>query len=269
LRRGNLQTDLQIGALGSDQLGGTVSDGTWTAALVANRSVFSSSHSCPFAGKYTFIIPGDTSGSPSVGDGYATATVSSRGTVTVAGSLADGTRFTEASTVAKDGQWPLYVALYSRGGSILGWLTFADTGSDDLSGSLNWIKPAMPRARYYPGGFTITTEISGSHYTPPGSGQTILNFSDAMLALNTGDASDTVTNHVTIGARNTVTDVGSNKRILTFTPSTGLFRGAMINSANSAKVSFTGVILQRQQFGAGYFLKTDQSSGQVLLLPAQ
>src|SRR5258706_49587 len=128
-----LKTDLQIGALGSDLLEGTVSGGTWTAALVANRSVFSAAHPCPYAGKYTFIIPGDTTGSPSVGDGYATVTVNSRGSVSVAGSLADGTRFTQSATVSGNGQWPLYVALYSRGSSILGWLTFANTTTDRLT----------------------------------------------------------------------------------------------------------------------------------------
>ena len=264
-----LETDLQVGALGSDTLGGTISGATWTAVLSANRSVFSAANPCPNAGKYTLIIPGDTSGTPSLGDGYASATVNFRGGVSVAGSLADGTRFSQAATVSGNGQWPLYVALYSRGGSILGWLTFADTGTDDLSGPLSWIKPAMPKAKFFPDGLTITTAVSGSHYTPPTSGQSILNFSDALLAFNTGNPSDTGTNHVTIGAHNVVTDASSNKRVLTFTPSTGSFRGQAVNPTSSAKTSFSGVVLQKQQFGAGYFLKTDKTSGQVLLLPAQ
>ena len=47
----------------SNHLTGSVGDGTWTADLLANRSVFSTNHPAPFAGKYTIEFPG-TNGDP-------------------------------------------------------------------------------------------------------------------------------------------------------------------------------------------------------------
>src|SRR5262249_41022631 len=66
-----LVLDLQVDATDADLLTGTVSDGTWTADLIADRGVFDGKRSLsPDAGQYTILIPGDfTSTDTPGGDG--------------------------------------------------------------------------------------------------------------------------------------------------------------------------------------------------------
>ena len=48
------------------------------------------------------------------------------GTITLAGSLADGTAISQSSVVSQDGYWPLYVNLYGGKGSLWGWNYFTN-----------------------------------------------------------------------------------------------------------------------------------------------
>ena len=84
------------------------------------------------------------------------------------------------------GQWPFFVPLYSGKGSILGWLTFSNAPDSDISGLLNWIKPAQPAARLYPAGFTNVTGAIGSAYQFT-SGVPVLDFSAGQLSLTNGN----------------------------------------------------------------------------------
>ena len=259
----DLQLDLSPGA---DQLSGTVSDGTWTAELTADRAVFDGRTSiAPQAGQYTLVIPGDhTSTTEAGGYSYGTLTVSKAGTVSCQLYLADGTKLTPSGSVSRHGQWPLYASLSSGQGLVFSWISFTNTPTEDLTGALVWTKPGAPSSRYYPNGFTLATTVSGSEYIQPAKGANVLTLTDGSVALEGGDLTQNITDQISLGANNRVTDLSGNKLSMTFTPSTGLFTGRLIDPATGKPVLFNGVALQKPNAGYGYFLGTSHS-GQALL----
>jgi hypothetical protein len=133
-----LTAQMQLGP-NHGQLTGAISDRTWTAALLAEASVYSKSNLFPQAGKYTLLLPGGEKASPqSVRNRYGLVTVSDAGTVTFSGILGDGTPITSTGPVTGQGNWPFYVSLHGGRASIMGWLTFADDGH--IGGELGWFK---------------------------------------------------------------------------------------------------------------------------------
>ena len=270
VKRGKLSlftVQLQTDPADSDRMMGTVTaaDGSWTAALEGDRAVFNrTTNPALQAGKYTLVIPGSPgSASEPGGDGYGTVKVDAAGKITLVGSLADGTKISQSAVLSKNGEWPLYVPLYSGKGSILSWINYATTATSDLSGDLSWIKPPMPTAKYYPGGFTLEANATGSQYNPPAKGTAVLNISNGQIVLTGGGLGEGIVNYVTLGANNRVTS--TSKASLTFTLSSGAFRGTVPNPAGgrSKAISFGGVVLQNQTLGKGYFLGSGQS-GEVL-----
>jgi hypothetical protein len=84
------------------------------------------------------------------------------------------------------------------------------------------------------------------------------------VVLAGGDLSQALTNPVVLNANNRVTS--SNKTSLAITLSTGLFRGNAPSLAVGKTIPFRGVLLQKQNRGAGFFLGTNQS-GKVYFGP--
>ena len=130
--------------------------------------------------------------------GFATARISKTGSVTLSGTLADGTAFTAATmftdntgprlsatathiTTSTPGQEashpfiPVYASLYN-GGGFMSTQVYVNQGDalSDLSagtGQVNWARPAMD-TQAYPLGWpeVIATDLLGAKYTPvPGS----------------------------------------------------------------------------------------------------
>jgi hypothetical protein len=122
----SLTVQLQL-SLTNGPLTGTVSNGAWTAVLMAEAAVYSTTNPAPQAGTYTLVLPGgDDASAQSGGSGTGTVTVSDSGDATFSGTLADGTPVTCAGTVSGQGQWPFYLPLPGGNGSILGWLSFTN-----------------------------------------------------------------------------------------------------------------------------------------------
>jgi hypothetical protein len=267
----NAPLSLQLNLANSDQsdrVNGTVSDGTWTANISADRAQFSSrTNPCVWAGSYTIAIPGaaDNPLLPA-GAGYATVRVNGNGLVNATVTLADNTKVTQSATLSQDGVWPFYAPLYSGKGSLLGWLNFADNPSDDLNGVLNWNKPAIPRTRYYPGGFGFEATATGSRYEPPTHGSKVLDLDTATLSFAGGNLAADFANQISIGSNNHVTNLSSNAVKMSFSPSTGRFSGSVTDPATSKSFSFSGVALQKSATAAGFALGTNQTS-QVNLNP--
>jgi hypothetical protein len=261
---GPITAQLQLGLLDSTMTG-QISGTNWTADLLANRAPYSTTNPAPQAGRYTLLIPGnaDSSLQPG-GDGFGAVTVDASGNVSFSGTLGDGTPATAAAVLGGQGQWPFFVPLYSGKGSILGWLTFSNAPDSDISGLLNWIKPAQPGARLYPAGFTNVTGAIGSAYQFT-SGVPVLDFSAGQLSLTNGNLS--FTNQIILGANNIVTNLSTNNLTLRLATSSGLFTGSVVNPATGSPISISGIVLQKDNFGAGFFLGTNQS-GQVLLAPS-
>ena len=143
-----------------------------------------------YAGRYTIVIPAVDDATPATpdGDGIATLVVDATGAVTLAGVLADGTKFLVGGTVSASGQLALYLPLYDGVGVLTGALNFRATSASDLDGALFWSKPAA---------FALTAGAVGSRYTAPAAGQSVLvvppSADNTALALGDGDFSAPVT----------------------------------------------------------------------------
>ena len=261
--------ELQLDPADPDHIWGAVSDEghTFTAQLEGDRAVFDGrANVAPQQGLYTLVIPGgaDSSRYPG-GDSWGTLSVSTAGKVRLVGSLADGTKMSQSSTVSKRGDCPIYVPLYGGQGSFLSWLALGSSTINPLSGQLGWVKPAQAKTKCYAQGFLLMTDVWGSRYVRPPKGSPVLSFTDMDVVLSGGGLTAAITNHVVLGPGNKVTSA-DNKTKLSFASNSGSFRGSVPNPAGgkSGTISFTGVVLTDAGEGHGYFLGTDQS-GQVLL----
>jgi hypothetical protein len=256
-----LQLDLSNGPMT-----GTISDGSWTADLVADPAVYSRAHPAPQAGKYTLLLPGSTNaaGQPG-GNGFGAVTVNDSGTVTFSGTLGDGTPVTSTSVVSSQGLWPFYASLYGGNGSILGWFSLTNNSTNNLSGQAGWFKLPQTTAKLYPGGFTSSIEVIGSVYQYT-NGLPVLGATADQLSLTSGNLPQSITNQVVLGPNNEATATTTNK--LTFKTASGLFKGSVINPETGQPISVNGIVLQDQNVGAGFFLGATES-GSVLLSPMQ
>src|SRR5579859_1104401 len=254
---------------GTDQITGTVSDGTFTSDLTANLGVFNSKNNpaVPYEGYYTVRLPpnpGDTGPTFPQGDGYGTIKVAATGKIKFSGTLGDGTKISQSAIVSKDGMWPLYIPLYSKQGLLSGWVTFTNiVGVSDLGGTLTWSKPAGARAKLFLNGFTTQTALVGSRYTAPPSGTPALTVSgstcNVLVTSGAGDLASFLSNSVTLNPNNKVSLCTTNKTKLSISAKTGLFSGSFVNPNTAKSTSFHGAILQDQNDGAGFFLGTDQT----------
>ncbi len=146
----------------TDQITGTMSDGTFTSVLLADRAVFSGKNPCPWAGKYTVVFEPPAGGDTPVpsGTGTATFTVAASGAARMSGVLADGTKISVTAPVSEQGTWPLYEALYSKKqGACIGWVTFGSNNT--LAATVDWYRPPMPKAKTFPLGFSTTVTLTG------------------------------------------------------------------------------------------------------------
>jgi hypothetical protein len=261
-----LALDFQIELADPDRITGTLSDNaTFTAELVGDSLVFDKLvHPAPQAGHYTWSIPGnDSSAIVPGGDSYGTIALGPDGKAKVALSLADGTKVSQSAAISKNGQLPFYGSLYTGKGLILGWITFSNAPGNDLSGDVRWIKPAMT-AKYYSAGFTFGTTAFGSGYTNTAPGTNILSMTDATVVLSGGNLSQNITNLVSLLANNKITNTSPNKLTLTFTPTTGLFKGTVVDPATLKTIPYNGVVLQKQNVASGFSLGTNQTARALL-----
>jgi hypothetical protein len=248
----------------ADQVHGWISDGNWTATLLADRAVFNTTTNPTLsAGQYTLDIPPDGAGGPS-GDGFGTLRVGADGFVRLTGTLADGSRLTEAAPISKDGYWPFYDSLYGGKGSILGWLNFTNTASDDLQGLVYWLRPAQPGSRLYPSGFTNETAAVGSNYRLPAPMSRVINLTNGLVEFSGGDLSSPFTNAVVLGPDNKLTNLSSNRLAVTLRLHTGRWRGTATDPATGQSFALQGIFHQERSVGVGFFLEGNQS-GRVLL----
>lgn len=246
---------------GSDQILGSVSDGSWTSVIRCDRQLFSSANPTDKAGRFTVIIPGDDTlaAEQPGGASFGTVNVSTAGRVSLSTTLADGTRLSQSAPISKDGYWPLYAPLYGNQGSVISWVVFNSTEESDLSGLFSWFKPAIASAKYYQAGFAIDQTLSGSRYTAPtNSSDPILNFTSGGVEFSAGNLAASFENEISI-AENKVTNLGTNKLTLSINRSSGLFTGSVTPPGATKSIPFRGAIDQNLNQGWGFFLGTNQS----------
>jgi hypothetical protein len=257
-----LRMELRFGAGNeADAISGSVTDGIWLSALLGYRAVFNARlNPAPYAGKYTLAIPvdDDESATPG-GDSFATLRVDASGRATLIASLADGNEFNETAFISAAGSWPLYAPLDSGSSLLMNWLVFTNRDQDDINGVLDWIKPAGVATKLYPGGFTNHPLAIGSIYLAPAAGAALVQLADGLAEFSGGGLSP-FADPIQINAGNHVTNEGSNRLSMAFSPALGTFKGAVADPSSGAMFSFRGVILQDLNSGFGFLPGNNQSS---------
>jgi V8-like Glu-specific endopeptidase len=247
---------------GSDQITGTIAGGNWVAQLEAHRAVFDArTNAAPFAGNYTLVLPGTNVAGIPVGDGYGAVRVDASGRVRVTGSLPDGTAFTQLASVSQDGLWPFYASLNGGKASILGWLMFTNRTSDDLNGTVSWIKEAQLNTKFFSAGFTNSfIPATGSSYTPR---IPVINLPQGD-AIFTADDAVVFTNAVSVTSNNKVLNQSANSLTMNVALTTGVFNGNVAAPGATKRTPLKGVFLQKANAGYGYFLGNGQSGSVVV-----
>jgi hypothetical protein len=257
--------EFQLTGGGADQVSGRVTDGNWVANVLGDRAAFHTvTNRAPFAGKFTVILPKDSNSLPApAGNGFGTVSVAPGGAVVLKGRAADGSTLAQSVPVSLHGSWPFYVSLYGGKGSLLGWLTITNRLADDVNGLVSWIRPPIATSKYYSTGFTNELQLIGSTYVPPISRTNrVFAVTNGVVMLADGNLSQNLLNLVVLSQDNHVMNLSSNKLTLSISTSSGAFSGTEIDLVTRKPVTFRGVILQKQNYGSGYFLGTNQS-GQV------
>lgn len=242
-----------------NQLSGIVSDGNWTSSLRANRSVFNAATSpAPMAGAYTCIIAGtDDPADGPAGDSHATGKIDRAGALKLSGKLADATSLSLKAAVSPDAQWPLHLSLYSGKGSIIGWMTVTNDPAAAW-GTVHWFKPTATKG-LHAAGFTNETLLLGSSYTPPVTKTNrVLNLTRGVATFSGGNLDAPVEYAFTLSTDNQVTSTNAGFS-LSFTTTSGRFKGSFTDPAALRRHAFNGVLLQNAGIGAGSFAGTNLS----------
>ena len=195
------------------------------------------------------------------GHGYGVVKVDGYGRVSFAGTLADGAKVSQKVPLSKNGRWPLHSTAYSGQGGIHGWLTLTNGTTNDIRGTLAWARPALPKERLYPDGFTSDTTVLGSLFIrPANSTNRVLNLTQTYIVFSGGNLSVAFTNAIVLSGKNQVTNRSDNKLSLSISTSSGLFSGTVLNPATDKSSSFRGAVLQNQVGGGGFLLGTNRSA---------
>jgi hypothetical protein len=254
-------------AMNPPQLIGTVSGtngGLWAADLMA----FSASNSSPSA-EYTMLMPslGKGIGIAPPGDGYILVT-NHAGTVTLSGSLPDGTVFNQTVPADQSNELPLYASLYGNTGLFMGWLNLF--GSSPV-GQATWIRKSS-HSTLYSNGFTNNLGIMGSVWTVPPA-HTVPFPVPFSLEISGGSLGSNLSYVVAWQSNNTLRTVSPLPSLFTnslsgsLIPKTGLFTITFGNENHKGTTTGTGVLLQGVPSGGGYFLGVTNAGSINLQVP--
>jgi hypothetical protein len=189
------------------------------------------------------------------GHSYGTVAINKQGKARIAGELADGARISQSTAVSKDltngtGQIPLAISLYRGAGSLIGWLNVSST---DLTGTVNWEKPAGGTT--FPAGFDTDIEVMGSPFNRTnGPSITLSNGLVTITDLNDGIPVQ-FSNKTTLVPSGTNDTSRLNMKLLP----NGLIRGNFVNPVTTKNTLLKGAVLQDVNSGFGFFLDRSTS----------
>ena len=293
----------------NNNLDGDLSDqDTHTAEVAAWRNAWNATtrKATAYAIAHTFSLEQPDQGSDLLPQGYGYGAFTAKdttGALTVAGKLADGSAFTNATFVGMQGQVLVYQSLYGNKGCLAGVLKAnaaparADNTVEVAAGyHLDWLKPGpVPNSKdtVYKSGFgPVHLTVEGAVYTPPAKGAIVMELpapasnDNAKLEFESGGLPAKL--EITFGILNPSATGLTNKVIMpTFagggnpqkinlpilTPATGLFGGdftlAGETAAKNRKVTFQGQMVRHISGGIrgyGFFLMPElpDSTGETL-----
>jgi uncharacterized repeat protein (TIGR02543 family) len=254
----------------SDQLTGTISDGAVTGTISADRWTWNARNNPAPAGRYTVLIPGGETSDQPQGAGWGNVTVTTSGSVIFVGRLSDGTSVSRATYLAKDRSWPLFV--WASGiESALGQISVEDIpGTSDMDGEITWYRRQSP-SRVYPNGFAMQSSFVASQFTAAPRGNNVLG-----LDLNDGNVAVAIGGGDTVGEldftgtldqfnRFLADDDGSSMRFrMTLSNASGMMSGTFVDPATGRTVAFQGIVFQKQDIAAGFWLGNSLSGFTVI-----
>lgn len=240
--------------------------------ITADRTPYSSAMKAPAAiagttlKAFTLVFkhqappPGWTAADLPGGDGFATGTIKSDGTVTFSGKLADASAISVSTTLSKAHTWPWFSQLYAKGGSFTAQVAVDTTApnSDLTASGAHWFRP-WQNVQWYPWGWMegIRVEVLGAAYIPPALsgltpadpllGNATLQWSNGLLASSVvkGVNVDPTTSMITPAPKN------ENSFTVGLIPATGALSG-MFTHTDGTKPAWQGVLVQKGASKGGY-----------------
>lgn len=235
---------------------------SWVAQAVAFVATTTNNH--PLAGKYTLVSDGspDPTNAPA-GHTAAAVTINANGSVSVSGSMADGSGLNQGTALGANGWWPLYQSLNSGRGVFLGWM------SPNTNAPALWGKLPVRNDRYYSNGFSLLSTTLVARYVSPAAGQNAVKWTNGLAIIGGGNL-ESATNQIQI-SNNVVRVLGGSISNLTLTLSTanGTFSGSFRHPVSRQTANVRGSLVQdpaQSLPSGGWFLGTNQS-GFIRLVP--
>src|SRR5579862_2640877 len=169
----SLEVSIQMDLNSGTNCTGTISNGTWSADLVAyrasaGRNVARAPGTDPGRYPIRIVVREDLTPGPT-NEGFGTIRLLPSRVAHVRGTLGDGAKFSQ-STIICGNQLPFYSALYDHRGSIFGWITFNPVSRTNGLGGVPIISPPGPFGNVswfksagidsnYPSGFSFQTIV--------------------------------------------------------------------------------------------------------------
>ncbi len=263
--------------LGANAITGTIVSGTNESSFIAERLIYSNSAPTPLAGQYTLLFLTGTAGASDRqphGDGYGILTVAPNGTLSTSGKLADGTSFSESTTLEGEDEWPFYISMDGGKSSAVGLITFQnDEDVSDLDGGVRWYRASRPARVPFAVGFTGTLSMIGSAYMPPAANEPVFDFGSsgekAQLVLSEGGINPDLVLPFTFDSHGKAvfSDSATSRPSMTVTLKNGLVGGSVRVPGDKATTAFAGVLFPKQKAGSGYFIRLS-TGGLVELMGA-
>ena len=164
-------------------LGTALVTSAWRNPWLLSKTPALNNPATAFAASYTARLDAGQGGAVSPdGYGYTSFTISTAGTLTLAGKLPDGNAVTGGTHVGPNGEVLLFNLLYGNRGSHVGRLDITKTTpvtSNTLTGTTSWLKPgpltATSSDTVYKAGFgPLNVDAQGGVYIPPTAGNLVM-----------------------------------------------------------------------------------------------
>ncbi|MEI7728705.1 MAG: Ig-like domain-containing protein [Verrucomicrobiota bacterium] len=260
-RQGTKLLLVSLRLVGSSQMiSGQVYGDGWSAYLGAVHLLPAASNT--FAGTYTMIVA-ENSLTKGVGSSSPTAfspltlSVTTAGTATLKGFLADGIPVSILSAVTANGSVPYYASLYGNKGILVGWLQL----NGPQAGSAYWTKPESLNDKFYPAGFNEIRPVTVAKYLTPTLGHSPVTWTNGVLVVGQGNLAAPLTNTLTVVNNQLRAGNGAlSNLVLTVSARDGQVTGNFKLPGAKVVTQFKSVLIQgANTTGAGFFLGTNQS----------
>ena len=136
----------------------------------------------------------------------------------------------------------------------MSWLAFASNTTNDLSGKLIWLKQAGSKSKYYLGGFTCECDAFGSTYRPHRPRPEPAHRQPDLLRWRSRLGTSPIRSRL---ARATRSCTPGKQLKLSFSASTGTFKGTFLDPATGKPLPFSGAVFQKLNVAYGTLFGTE------------